>query len=317
MEGLADDVLREILTGVGGFDWCVSEFARVSSTVLPARFFRRIAPELDHGARTQAGVPVRVQLLGADPARMAGSAQRLAQLDPWGIDLNFGCPTPTVNRHRGGACLLDEPDLLFSIAAAVRQAVPVTMVLSAKMRLGVSDPSRAVEVAQALVAAGVGELAVHARTRADMYRHPARWEWIGRIREAVAVPVVANGDIRSVADWQRCRAITGCDAAMLGRGAVADPLLARRLKGSHPAAVTADDWPLIAPLLADFWVRVQEKLAPRHAPGRIKHWLSLLAGAHPEAARLYAELRPLSDVAAIGRLLDAALAPSARRRAAA
>ena len=317
MEGLADDVLREVLTGVGGFDWCVSEFARVSSTVLPARFFRRIAPELAHGARTQAGVPVRVQLLGADPARMAASAERLARLNPWGIDLNFGCPTPTVNRHRGGACLLDEPELLHEISAAVRQAVPASMAVSAKMRLGVSDPSRAVECAQALAAAGVGEIVVHARTRADMYRHPARWEWIARIREAVALPVVANGDIWSVADWQRCRAITGCDAAMLGRGAVADPLLACRLKGSHPAEVTPADWPLIAPLLADFWVRVQAKLAPRHSPGRIKHWLSLLAGAHPEAARLYAELRPLRDTAAISRLLDATLAPLAGERAAA
>lgn len=309
MEGLADDVLREVLTGVGGFDWCVSEFARVSSTVLPTRFFRRIAPELDRAARTFAGTPVRVQLLGADPDRLAASAAKLARLQPWGIDLNFGCPTPTVNRHRGGACLLDEPELLHAITSAVRRAVPAEMIVSAKMRLGVAGPERSVEVAQALADAGAAEIVVHARTKADMYRHPARWEWIARVREAVAVPVIANGDIWSVSHWQRCKEITGCRDVMLGRGAVADPLLARRLCGLHRPDLGPDDWQQVAPLVREFWRRVLGKLAARYAPGRIKHWLGLMSQTYAEAAELYGRLRPLSDAAAITRLLDEALAP--------
>lgn len=315
MEGLADDVLREVLTRVGGYDWCVSEFARVSATVLPARFFRRIAPELERGARTAAGTPVRVQLLGADPGRMAGSAARLAGLAPFGVDLNFGCPTPTVNRHRGGACLLDEPALLHDITAAVRAALPAGMLLSAKMRLGVADPARCVESAQALAAGGAAEIVVHARTRADVYRPPARWEWLARVREAVAVPVIANGDVWSVADWQRCRAISGCDAVMLGRGAVADPLLARRLRGEAAPAVASGDWERVAPLLLDFWQRVLHKLEPRHAPGRLKHWLSLLHTRYPQAVALHAAVRPLKDVDAIGRTLAAALPQTAEQRA--
>lgn len=307
MEGLADDVLRQVLTRVGGFDWCVSEFARVSSTVLPARFFRRIAPELDRGARTEAGTPVRVQLLGADPGRMAASAQRLAKLEPWGIDLNFGCPTPTVNRHRGGACLLDEPELLHAITRSVRQAVPAHLVVSAKMRLGVASPERSVETAQALADAGATEIVVHARTKSDMYRHPARWEWIARIREGVSVQVIANGDVWSVEHWRRCQATTGCRDVMLGRGAVADPLLARRIAGTHAPDVTPDDWPLVSPLIPEFWQRVLAKLAARHAPGRIKHWLGLMSQTYPEAAAIYAGLRPLGDAAAISRLIDEAV----------
>jgi tRNA-dihydrouridine synthase C len=311
MEGLADDVLRQVLTRVGGYDWCVSEFARVSSTALPTRFFRRIAPELDHGATTEAGVPVRVQLLGANPARMAASAARLARLRPWGIDLNFGCPTPTVNRHRGGACLLDEPELLYAITRAVRQAVPADMVLSAKMRLGVAGPERSVEAAQALADAGAAEIVVHARTRADMYRHPARWEWIARIREGVSLPIIANGDIWSVEHWRRCREITGCRDAMLGRGAVADPLLARRLCGLHAPELSPDDWPLVAPLLGEFWQRVLAKLAARYAPGRLKHWLGLMSETYPEAAALNARLRALKNVASITELLSETLGPLA------
>ncbi|HRL37068.1 MAG TPA: tRNA-dihydrouridine synthase, partial [Ottowia beijingensis] len=104
MEGLLDHGLRDILTRVGGVDRCVSEFIRITDQLLPSRSFVRVVPELKHGSRTPAGVPVRPQLLGSDPVC-------LAELAPAGIDLNFGCPAKTVNRHRGGAVLLDEPEL--------------------------------------------------------------------------------------------------------------------------------------------------------------------------------------------------------------
>ena len=102
MEGLLDFVLRDILTRVGGVDRCVSEFIRVSDTLLPERVFTRVVPELLNGGRTFAGVPVRPQLLGSDPVCLAENAARAASISPFGIDLNFGCPAKTVNRHRGG-----------------------------------------------------------------------------------------------------------------------------------------------------------------------------------------------------------------------
>ena len=175
MEGLLDFVLRDILTRVGGVDRCVSEFIRVTNTLLPDRAFTRIVPELMNGGRTLAGVPVRAQVLGSDPACLADNAAALAALGPHGIDLNFGCPAKVVNRHGGGAALLDEPELVAKIVAAVRRAVPAHMPVSAKMRLGFNDDSRAVECALAIAEAGADELVVHARTKADAYRPPAYW----------------------------------------------------------------------------------------------------------------------------------------------
>lgn len=173
MEGLLDHGLRDILTRTGGVDRCVSEFIRITDQLLPARSFTRVVPELLRGSRTRAGVPVRPQLLGSDPVCVAENAARLAELAPAGIDLNFGCPAKTVNRHRGGAVLLNEPELVHAIVAAVRRAVPADVPVSAKMRLGVDDEARLLDCAHAIDSAGASELAVHARTKAHGYRPPA------------------------------------------------------------------------------------------------------------------------------------------------
>src|SRR5437868_10884431 len=138
MEGLLDFVLRDIVTRVGGIDRCVSEFIRVTGTLLPDRVFTRIVPELHHGGRTPAGVPVRAQLMGSDPVCVAENAAKLAALGPDGIDLNFGCPAKLINRHGGGAALLDQPETIARLVSAVRRAVPPDVPVSAKMRLGVN-----------------------------------------------------------------------------------------------------------------------------------------------------------------------------------
>ena len=150
MEGVVDEILRDVLTGVGGIDWCVTEFIRVNDSLLPEHVFRRFAPELAHGAKTPAGTEMRVQLLGSNPEMLAENAVRACTLGAPVIDLNFGCPANVVNRHGGGAALLDEPELLTRIVTAVRRAVPASMPVSAKMRLGVRDDSRAEECALAL-----------------------------------------------------------------------------------------------------------------------------------------------------------------------
>jgi tRNA-dihydrouridine synthase C len=307
MEGLLDDVLRAVLTRPGGYDHAVSEFARVSGTLLPDRFFRRIASELDRDSFTPGGTPVRVQLLGSDPECMAANAARLARLRPAGIDLNFGCPAPTVNRHRGGAVLLDEPELLFRITRAVADALPAGLPLSAKMRLGVRDPGRATECAQALTDGGARLLVVHARTKLDGYRPPAHWEWVARVADAVAVPVVANGEVWTGADWTRCREVSGVADVMLGRGAVADPFLARRIRAGHLAAPDAEEraaeWQTLLPLLGEFRDRVRLKVEARHAPGRIKQWLHLLARNYAGAQNLFAEIRGLRTLAEVDQVL--------------
>ncbi|MBL8327641.1 MAG: tRNA-dihydrouridine synthase [Rubrivivax sp.] len=298
MEGLLDADLRDTLTAVGGVERCVSEFIRVTDRLLPPRVFLRLMPELAQGSRTRAGTPVRAQLLGSDPAVLAENAARLAELGAEGVDLNFGCPAPTVNRHRGGAVLLDEPELVHRIVAAVRRAVPAAQPVSAKMRLGNRDASLMIECAQAIDSAGAAELVVHGRTRLDGYRPPAYWDRIGRIREAVALPVVANGEIWSVDDARRCLAESGCEALMLGRGMVADPALARAIRGEPQPG-----WAALLPLIEAFWQRIGTRVAPRHRAGRLKQWLNLLRRRHPEAQSAFEAIRAVADAREVGTLL--------------
>jgi tRNA-dihydrouridine synthase C len=314
MEGLLDHTLRDILTRAGGIDRCVSEFIRVSGTLLPDRAFFRVIPELRNGGRTLAGVPVRAQLLGSDPSCLADNAAKLAALGPHGIDLNFGCPAKTVNRHGGGAALLDEPELIARIVSAVRRAVPRAMPVSAKMRLGNMCDSRMLECAQAIAGAGADELVVHARTKAHGYRPPAYWGRIADIRAAVRIPMVANGEIWSVADALRCREVSGCDTLMLGRGMVSDPGLARAIvaatqpsavASSRIAAPSALAWHGVLPLVDDFWALVMARpdLADKHRAGRLKQWLHHLRRRHPEAEAVYAALRTVNDPALVALYL--------------
>ncbi len=303
MEGLLDHSLRDTLTRAGGIDLCVSEFIRVTDAVLPKRAFYRVVPELLNESKTHAGVPVRTQLLGSDPKILAANAARLAMLNPAGIDLNFGCPAKTVNRHRGGAVLLDEPELIGQIVTAVRRAVPSNVPVSAKMRLGFNDDLRAEDCAQAIEAAGADQLVVHARTKAHGYRPPAYWDRIADLRRSVKLPMVANGEIWTVADAIRCREVTGCNDIMIGRGIVNNPGLALEIK-FHDAQVQgmslADmphkfSWQQLWPLLSVFWKRMSLHVAPRHRSGRLKQWLNYLRRHYPEAQHAFDTLRLVQD----------------------
>jgi tRNA-dihydrouridine synthase C len=292
MEGVLDHSLRDVLTRFGGIDRCVSEFIRVTDQMLPARVFLRLMPELRHGSRTPAGVPVRAQLLGSDPGCLADNAAVLAALRPDGIDLNFGCPAKTVNRHRGGAVLLDEPELVHRIVRAVRQAVPAAMPVSAKMRLGHLDTHRMVDCAQAIASAGASELVVHARTKLQGYRPPAHWHLIDEIRRSVALPVVANGEVWTVQDAQACMAASGCDALMLGRGLVSNPGLALALRGQAAPA-----WPAVLAGLRLYLQLMAPGVEPRHRGGRIKQWLNMLRRQYPQAQDAYEQVRGMADAA--------------------
>ena len=281
----------------------MSEFIRITDTLMPDKVFRRFLPELANNSCTPAGVPVRAQLLGSDPVCLAENAAKLAELNPEGIDLNFGCPAKTVNRHRGGAVLLDEPQLVGEIVAAVRRAVPAHLPVSAKMRLGYNDTNYAVECAQAIEAAGACELVVHARTKADGYKPPAYWEHIPAIREAVRIPVIANGEIWTVEEAQRCRDVTGCADIMIGRGAVSDPGLAMAiaLQGRNNASGRNLTWDELQPLISEFWTLIDTHLEVRHKAGRLKQWLNYLRRTYPQAQELYARVRTINEPLQLAR----------------
>ena len=286
MEGLADFWVRQALTDIGGYDWCVTEFVRVSGTLLPAKVFYRWCPELLSDARTRSGVPVHVQLLGSDPVCMAENAARAVELGAPAIDLNFGCPAKTVNRHGAGAVLLDEPDRVYQVVSAVRQAVPSAIPVSAKMRLGNLDGELALDNARSIEAAGAAWLTVHGRTKSQGYRPPAFWDQIGVIRQTVALPVIANGEVWTAEDADRCVKESGCEAIMLGRGAVSDPFLARRLRGE----LLDHGWPELLVHLQAFICELDGSGSDNQVSGRVKQWLNYLRRDCADAEVLYQKM---------------------------
>lgn len=296
MEGVVDHHLRRLYARIGGIDLCVTEFIRVTHTHLPEKVFRRYCPELDSPLE----IPVRIQLLGSNPATLAWNAHRAAELGAAGIDLNFGCPAKTVNKHRGGACLLEEPDLLFEIVRQVRQAVPSSVPVTAKMRLGYQSRSHYVENAQALAAGGAAELVVHGRAKTDGYKPPAYWDCIGEVRAALSIPVIANGDIWQPEDYRRCRAESGCEHVMLGRGLLSRPDLALAIKASAAGIeYTPMAWPQILALLVQFQRETTDFYPLQFCGNRLKQWLMYLQREYPQAADLFNAIKRTRNPAEI------------------
>ena len=303
MEGVVDHLMRDMLTRIGGFDLCITEFVRVVDQKLPKRVFTRLCPELLNGGKTPAGTPVRVQLLGQDPNWLAENAVRAIELGSPGVDLNFGCPAKTVNKSRGGAVLLKETEQLYRIVKAVRDAVPPSFPVSAKIRLGYDDTSLTLDNAAAIANAGASLLTVHARTKSDGYRPPAYWPWIAKIKQHVSIPLIANGEIWSAADAALCREQSQCNDIMLGRGALALPNLAQTI--STGAAVMP--WPKVLQLLMHYSEFEISGDKGQYYANRIKQWFSYLKLQYPEANALFSQLRVLRKSADILATLQQAL----------
>ena len=279
MEGVTDAIMREFLTRSGYFDYCVSEFIRVSETVLSPKNFLKHVPEVLQNSCTTSQIPVQVQLLGGNAARLAESARNAITAGARGIDLNFGCPAPTVNRHDGGATLLKYPERIEEIVRAVRAAVPAEFPVSAKLRLGFDDPSAIYENAKRVELAGASWITIHGRTKTQGYIPPAYWKPIGEVKRALSIPVVANGEIWSLDDFKRCRDETGSIHFMLGRGALAVPNLARDIRAELGLAILPTATPLTFPehALAPGWIEVFSKyLEVQPSEKRMKQWLRYL-----------------------------------------
>lgn len=294
MEGVVDPYMRELLTRLGGYDGCVTEFIRVTRGRIPRKTLRRICPELDQGGKTQNGIPVTVQLLGGHAESMALNAGIIAEMGAPGIDLNFGCPSKKVNSNDGGAILLREPERMYTIVAAARRAVPANIPVSAKVRLGFDDTTQVLEIVQAVEAAGADFVTVHARTRADGYRAPARWEWLATVREALSIPVIANGDIRSVEDYWRCREVSGCEDVMIGRAAVSRPDLAMQIRMSQRSqSVHPMEWHEVKSLILGMGERMKQDIESRHVATRMKQWLAMLKQEYREGVECFEHVRRL------------------------
>jgi len=303
MEGVIDAVTRDLLTRAPGFDWVVTEFVRVVDARLPPRVFYKHCPELqtDTAPATPSGVPVTLQLLGSDPAALAANARQALHLGATGVDLNFGCPAKLVNRHDGGASLLRDPRRVHAAVAAVHAAVGEAIPVTAKVRLGFADRRLALACALATQDAGAQRLVVHGRTRDEGYRPPAHWEWIGRIRQRLSIPVVANGDIWTLEDYWKARTLSGCRDVMLGRGALADPRLAARIRHWQATGERLPEtpWHERAAILAEFAATQRSTLPDRVVTSLLKQWLNHMRQRDTEAARRFQALKRITNLDAL------------------
>ncbi|PKE30492.1 tRNA dihydrouridine(16) synthase DusC [Rahnella sp. AA] len=290
MEGVLDPLVRELLTEVNDYDLCITEFVRVVDQLLPVKVFHRLCPELEHDSRTPSGTRVRVQLLGQYPEWLAENAARATELGSYGVDLNCGCPSKMVNGSGGGATLLKDPELIYQGAKAMRAAVPAHLPVTVKVRLGWDSLERSFEIADAVQQAGATELTVHGRTKEDGYK-PERinWQAIGEIRQRLSIPVIANGEIWDYASGQACMETTGCDAVMIGRGALNIPNLSRVVKYNEPRMPWAD----VMTLLQKYTRLEKQGDTGLYHVARIKQWLSYLRKEYEEATELFTEVRVL------------------------
>ena len=305
MQGLMDAPMRDLLTRIGGFDECVSEFVRITHTVHSRATWLKYAPEIANGNRTPSGVPCTIQLLGSDEEKMAENALEAVRFGVAKIDLNFGCPAPTVNKHQGGAVLLKEPERIHRIVRTLRRALPGHIPLSGKMRLGFEDKTLALENAQAIAEGGACSLTVHARTKVEGYEPPAHWFWVKKIADAVSIPVTANGDVFTLRDYLDIKRESGCNSVMIGRGAVMRPDLARQIK-QYENGEEVCEMPF-AEILG--WINLFVDLClfqtanEKYAVARLKQWLGMMKKAYPEAQALFDAVRTVREAEAVKKIV--------------
>ena len=317
MEGLTDPLMRQILTQIATdlgrpYDWSVSEFIRVTQHVLPAHVFYKYVPELHHDAKTASGTPIHIQLLGSEAQLMAENAAYACELGAPAIDINFGCPAKTVNSHRGGSVLLDEPEVMYDIISAVRHAVPTHIPVSAKIRLGYTDSSRMDDIKAAIAASGADWLTIHARTKTQGYKPPAYWDKIQNFN-TLHIPVIANGEIWNAEHAQNCMVQSGTKHLMLGRGAVTRPDLIDQVdknqshqKHQNPENTTTLLWQdLIA-----HQIKFLEGAAKSDVVlvGRYKQWLAMLTKGYSEAKTVWDDIKREKNKAVIIKALQASIA---------
>jgi len=280
MAGVTDTVFRRFIRNLGGCGLIMTEFTSADG-VLRAK--DRKAQRYLHFYEDEH--PISAQLFGSNPQVMAEAARLVEGLGFDLVDLNLGCPAKKVVKCNGGSGLLRDLPAIGEIFKAVRAAV--TIPFTVKFRAGWNDENIVcVQLAKMAEDCGLAAVALHARTREQGYSGEARWEWIAAIKDAVKIPVIGNGDIRTPEDACAMVAQTNCDAVMIGRTAPSNPWIFRQIEqyvisGTYEQPSEADRYEMIRTY---FQMLIEEELPD--AEGKMKQFASWFTHGVPGGAAL-------------------------------
>ncbi len=288
MASLTDVVFRRLVEEIGGVGMTITEMVSAEGLI------RRNLKTMEMMRGSDGKTPGFIQLFGADPVAMGDAAAMVAgETDFDGIDINMGCPAGKVIRKNAGAALMKDPALAACIIRAVRLAAP-DLPLTVKMRLGFSRVN-APEFLAMIQGEGADAVTVHFRLQQNRYRVPAAWEYAPKLKEIVQIPLIGNGDIQTREEaLERLRYV---DGVMIGRGAISDPLIFKRISGGDGSLLSMTD------IISRFIELVETHYTEPLRLGRIKAMTRFLVAGRNYSKRFRQEIYRASTFSAAARAL--------------
>ncbi|MEJ2164480.1 MAG: tRNA-dihydrouridine synthase family protein [Desulfobacterales bacterium] len=292
MTFLSHIAFRELVSHYGGCGLLFSEMCSAGAVPSENRF---VSPYFRWRDKERARLVC--QIFGADPQVMAQAACRIEKEGLFGVDINFGCANGNICRRNCGAAILKNPDLAVKIVQEVRRAVSIPV--SVKFRTGwKDDPKAAVELAVKFESAGADALIFHPRVAPDRRSRPPKWEYIGMVKNSVAIPVFGNGDVFDRGDCIRILTKTGCDGVALGRMAIARPWIFA--EWTHDFAPGPDIFRDAAVQLAGLLAKHYE---PRMAVRRFKRFAYYFCANFRFGHTLFSQVLNAPDMARITQII--------------